>query len=123
MKKDYLVIRKEGLFYSVFDSDAEILNYLFDYKIINNRCGFPINAINKVLNTLEEKKINYEIIGEDNVKANYKRQNQYSYFLSKAKNKLLVTKMIYELKDKLETLKEETLYEIITKIRDIINEY
>ena len=31
--------------------------------------------------------------------------------------------MIYELKDKLETLKEETLYEIITKIRDIINEY
>ena len=59
LKKDYLVIRKEGLFYSVFDSDAEILNYLFDYKIINNRCGFPINAINKVLNTLEEKKINY----------------------------------------------------------------
>ena len=55
MVKNIITIRKEGLFYSVFDDDALIFNYLFGYKIINNRCGFPENAFNKVVNILYEK--------------------------------------------------------------------
>lgn len=37
-----LKIRKNGLFYEVFNEDAKILHYLFGYKIKDNRVSFPI---------------------------------------------------------------------------------
>ncbi len=46
-----------GLFYQVFDDDAFILHYLLDYKVIDRKVGFPNNAINKVINILEAKKL------------------------------------------------------------------
>lgn len=52
----FVVFRKVGGFYHVFDGDSYILNYLFNYKIVGNRVGFPINSINKVINILEDKK-------------------------------------------------------------------
>ena len=57
-------IRKIGKFYNAFDNDALILHYLFNYKVNNGRVGFPENSFNKVINTLEDKNINYEVIGE-----------------------------------------------------------
>lgn len=51
-----LEIRKIGNFYYVFDDDCYVLYNLFKYKIQNNKTGFPISALNKVINTLEEKK-------------------------------------------------------------------
>ena len=48
MNNRSIVIRKSGGFYQVFDNDALIISYLFDYKIINYKCGFPLIAINKV---------------------------------------------------------------------------
>lgn len=56
MNQNYVIIRKTGLFYNVFDNDAEILHYLLHYKIIDNRVGFPANALHKVKNILEDKK-------------------------------------------------------------------
>ena len=53
-----VVLRKVGGFYQTFDDDALIISYLFNYKIKSYRCGFPINVLNKVINVLEEKKIN-----------------------------------------------------------------
>ena len=40
----FIVFRKIGGFYHVFDGDSYILNYLFNYKIVGNRVGFPINV-------------------------------------------------------------------------------
>ena len=54
-----LTLRKVGGFYQAFDGDALIISYLFNYKVINYRCGFPISAIHKVVNVLEEKSISY----------------------------------------------------------------
>ena len=53
----FVTIRKMGLFYQVFDDDALILHYLLDYKVIDRKVGFPNNAINKVINILEAKKL------------------------------------------------------------------
>ena len=53
----FVTIRKMGLFYQVFDDDAFILHYLLDYKVIDRKVGFPSNAINKVINILEAKKL------------------------------------------------------------------
>ena len=33
---------KKGGFYHCYNDDSYIISYLFDYKIINNRVGFPI---------------------------------------------------------------------------------
>ena len=113
MVKNIITIRKEGLFYSVFDDDALIFNYLFGYKIINNRCGFPENAFNKVVNILYEKNISYTINDE---KVDFK--NKYKHYLTKAIDK---NKKIEKLKDKIERLKEEDLFDLLNKIEDIIN--
>ena len=48
---------KNGGFYSVFGDSCYIMLYLFGYKIIDNRVGFPLSAYDKVINKLEELKI------------------------------------------------------------------
>ena len=47
---NYLLFIKSGMFYNAFDEDANIINLIFEYKISNNKIGFPVNNINKVMN-------------------------------------------------------------------------
>ncbi len=42
-------IYRKGGFYHSYDDDSIIISFLCNYKIINNRVGFPINSINKVV--------------------------------------------------------------------------
>ena len=121
--KRFLTIRKNALFYDVYDDDAIILNYLLGYKNINGRVGFPINAISKVINILEDKKINYKIIGEQEEVKDFKNLNQYLNILAKAADKIEVNNKINKILDKLKNFDEGTLYEILDKIESIIYEY
>ena len=121
--KRFLTIRKNSLFYDVYDDDAVILNYLLGYKNINGRVGFPINAISKVINILEDKKINYKIIGEQEEVKDFKNLNQYLNILAKAADKIEVNNKINKILDKLKNFDEGTLYEILDKIESIIYEY
>ena len=57
--KESIVIRKSGGFYSVFDDDAIVVSYLTGYKVVNGKAGFPINSLDKVINLLEDNKVNY----------------------------------------------------------------
>ena len=74
-----ITIRKHGGFYHVFDDDCYILYYLFDYKIINRRVGFPLNSLNKVINKLTDLSISYEVIEES--KRDFKKLNKYNKYL------------------------------------------
>ena len=61
---EYVSLIKIGKFYNVYLRDAYILSYLFGYKLRDmeqniKTCGFPETALNKVISTLENKKINY----------------------------------------------------------------
>lgn len=120
LNKKSILIRKVGLFYNVFDNDALIINYLFDYKIINNRCGFPINAIEKVKNTLSDKKVNYII---DDEMVDFKKENKYMFYLTKAIDKNRLYEFINEMKNKIECLDEEDMLDLISKIKELIDEY
>lgn len=56
-----------GNFYIVLDSDAIMLNEMFDMKLTKfsnlcDKCGFPKNSIEKYINMLNEHNIKYEII-------------------------------------------------------------
>ena len=102
---------KSGVFYEIFDDDAKIIHYLFGYRIIDGRVAFPMNAVNKVLNTLSDNCINYNIILNDEViKDDYKDKNNYMKFLVKSNDKLKATSVMNQIVKKLNTFDEGQLY-------------
>ncbi len=119
---EFVVIRKMGLFYNVFDDDAKIISYLLGYRVINGRCGFPNNSFNKVVNTLDEKKVNYIIIDNDEIKQDFKKLNKYNYYLAKSQNKLTVINIVNEINSKIEDISEEKLYQILNYIKEVVDE-
>ena len=116
-----LKIRKMGKFYSVFDDDCYILYYFFGYKIINNRLGFPESVLSKVLNTLTDKKINYEIINQEE-KENFKNQNKYSYYLKLGQEKYYCDIRFSNILNDLNKLSDSQLEKILLYIEEVINE-
>lgn len=121
MSKKNLELRKIGTFYHAFDEDAIILNYLFNYKLINKKCGFPTNALPKVLNTLENEQIHYEIIGDEESKFT-KGKNQYQQVLNKAKNVILINEKVSSIEEKLIHASEEKLDKILKEIEKMLDE-
>ena len=118
-----IILRKSGLFYETFDEDAKILHYLFGYKMINDRVAFPDNALNKIINGLEEKKISYEIKLKDNSeKMDFKDKNSYQKMLMKSQNKIAMAKLVNKLILKLEKMDDEKLYIILRKLEEYVNE-
>ena len=80
--KSYIEIKKQGVFYNVYDKDAYIIMYLTNYKITNGRIGFPSNAIDKIKDILNNNKINYIIIDEDIIEEkNFNNKNRYNKYL------------------------------------------
>ena len=85
--QEYIILIKTGGFYHTYGKDSYIISYLFGYKTKQieenySTCGFPESAINKVMATLENKKINYMILDRKNnydtdTKENYKNLNNY----------------------------------------------
>ena len=59
-------------------------------KIIKGRVGFPSNAIGKVVNILEDEKINYKIISDEEEVRDFKNLNQYLNILAIAMFKISI---------------------------------
>ena len=121
--KKFLVIHKNSLFYDVHGDDAVILHYLFDYKIIKERVGFPENAKLKVVNMLEEKKINYKIVDEEEVCKDFKNLNQYNTYLIKSEDKIKLNLRVENILKKLEEMDSNSLYKVLEKIESFIYEW
>ena len=100
MSSKTLILRKIGGFYQAFVVDALIMSYLFNYKVINYRCGFPINSINKVIEKLEELNINYILKQEEEIEKDFKRKNNYLKYLDKSKVKDSINNRIHNILNK-----------------------
>ena len=94
---------KIGGFYHAFGRDADIISYLFDYKIKdtngNKECGFPLSSVNKVTAKLQELKINYLVIDRRNnfdvdEKEEYTDLNRYMEYYKKANKYINVKRRI-----------------------------
>lgn len=91
---NYVLLIKIGNFYEVYNNDANIISYLFNYKIktlSNNNitCWFPLISLNKVKYILDKKYINYLIIDkshnyEEIEKNDFKKKNKYNDLLNEA---------------------------------------
>ncbi len=80
-------IYKHGKFYNVYGNDAIVVSVLTNYKVINNRLGFPISMINKVIGLLHRNKISYIVFDKDNIIRKYKGINKiYKCILDKCEN-------------------------------------
>ena len=124
---EYVVLLKIGTFYECYNDDANIISYLFQYKIKvlssgDKNCGFPLVSYNRVISNLESRNINYISIDknhnyEEMDKMNYKQKNKYKEISSKANDYLDKVNRIDKIKayllknsDKLEEV-EKLLYE------------
>ena len=122
--KESIVIRKSGGFYSVFDDDAIVVNYLTGYKVVNGKLGFPLNSLDKVINLLEDNKINY-IVREgmkEVVSKNYKKNNKYGKVLDKGKKKYDIDYRVSSIIDKINNLDYDRLCKLLDSVEEYINE-
>ena len=114
-------LRKSGTFYNVFDEDIYILYYLFGYSIKDNKCGFPISALDKVIDKLDELKINYNIVS-DNISKNYKSANRYNKYkelgIKKHKKDIYLNDII----NKLQNINDDKFNIIYNYIKNYIEE-
>ena len=121
-EKNSLSLYKSGNFYNAFNNDGIILHFLLGYKYISyKRCtGFPVAAYSKVIQTLENEKINYKIYEKDKLLKEYKGiSKNYSIVLKKAINKLDIETRMNLVKEKIDSYSNEKLERLIGVIENI----
>lgn len=121
---DYIILFKYGSFYICFNSDAMILNEIFNYKIleIGNfiKCGFPLNSLNKIINELENKEINYLVFNDDISDRKKFKENNYKNY-GKNKNIRSVMKRINEINTILkDNINNPNIINIVEEIEEVL---
>lgn len=112
-----ICIREGNLFCYAFDDDAIILNYLFGYKLKKQQVGFPKNALEKVIDELEEKKIDYKIISEEEFEKTFNKENQYNIILNDAKNEREKQELKKELEIIINSFDKKQLEKLIAELK------
>ena len=60
-KREYpntVFLEKHGIFYYAYGENALVLSGICNYQFKDNRCGFPIKSLEKVVSILSEFKVN-----------------------------------------------------------------
>ena len=113
---------KSGTFYNVLGNDCYIFKNIFGYKVNTFsdtvKVGFPINALNRVINTFDKLKINYIVYeGEIKLKGKFHR-NKYEVFL---KERLSISERIERITLMLNEIKnEDRIIQVLDTIEDLI---
>ena len=117
---NFVVLIKVGNFYHIYDKDAMILNYLLKYKMVDNRVGFPVKSLDKVIKNLQKNKINYYISEDDFQEF---ADNDYQQILEKSilyYELSLETLEIYNFLNS--NIESKFIKKTISKIKEIIDE-
>ena len=99
---------------------------LFLYKIKNNGSnyvvGFPNNSLSKVLNVLEENKINYIVVEDNNIVDKYKtNKNKYSEYIVDLTKFIYINMKIDSIYKKLQSnILNNDIEKILLKIEDVL---
>ena len=121
-QKYIIITQSSGKFFEVYDYDAFILSYLFDYKILQNgktyKCGFPDSSITKITNKLSDLKISYQIIyrGRNPHVKDFKKINQYSKYKLIVLQKFDIKERMDALVEKVKSLNEEQAKKVMLEL-------
>ena len=82
--KDSIIFIDVGSFYETLDNDALIINKIFNYKITLFssllKVGFPKSKIDDIKEKLNELKINYYVINQEEIKEFLdNKYNEYTF--------------------------------------------
>lgn len=99
--KETLILIHSGNFFYTFLEDATLMNYLFGYKLVDNKVGFPISILDRIKSKLNSLKIDYVIIKNDDYYLNtFNEFNNYNKIKKEAD-------IVFEKKEKLNGLYEK----------------
>jgi len=98
-----------------------ILHYLFDYKIVNNKTGFPISSLDKVKNALQEYNINYIINGDEIIEKDFDSLNKYDEYILYAESKVNIDKRIDDILSRIDDLEPKEINNLLDFIEERIN--
>ncbi len=118
---DSVVLVKNGGFYSCYGNDCYIMHYLFGYSISKDKVGFPLKSYDKVVNKFKELKINF-IDKSGGISISYDNLNRYEEFVCKGMKKFKLNKRIDCIIEKLVSLDENKIENIINYIEGVVNE-
>lgn len=128
-----VMMYKVGNFVQAFGKDAYIISYVFGYTLRTIKdniqtCGFPKNAIPKIMAKLEQRKINFVIVDTRNnyevdEKDDNNNLNTYDEILKKAHKYIKVKKRLEQIEEiLLKNIEKENIMEKIRKIEEITYE-
>lgn len=120
--KEYVILFKSGNFYLCFDEDATIMNHIFHYKIteLKNdiKVGFPISLLDKNIDILSNKRINYIVIENKRIVNSKKFElNNYNQYSSSPFHVISKYSRIKNISEKLKNISDDKL----NMIEGIIN--
>ncbi len=113
---DCVFIYKFGNMFYVEGNEAIVIHFILNYKINNNKVYF--NNLNKVIKTLNDKKINYKC----NNKFVKFKNNNYNFYYSNGENKIKLYYLTKDLKIKINSLSVEDKIKLFNKIEKFANE-
>ena len=122
MKDSINIIESNKMFYNVYEIDAYIFNMLFDYKILDNRkVGFPKSILNKIINTLEDKHINYNIIfkNKENIIKDFKNRNTYNKYKDMVYEKIDIDSKVNMMIDKISNASKDEMERLMYIVYEV----
>ncbi len=121
--KKFVNLRKVGKFYNTYESDAYVLHALMGYEVSNGRVGFPLNALGKVQNELEQHKVNYKIIEKEIEveKRDFKNFNSYEKYFQEGTHSFQKKKDEQELLEKIRSLHPDQVEKILNVIEEMLD--
>ena len=123
--KDYVVLLKSGNFYISFNKDAIIMNNIFNYQIKQVKdyikIGFPIISINKIVNELTFRKVNYVIIDTDIINKKKFSNNSYKKYLLEKENYEILLVRIKKINTILKnSLNNQNIKQVLDDIENVL---
>lgn len=112
--KEYVILFKSGNFYLSYDEDATIMNHIFHYKITelknNIKVGFPISLLDKNIDILSNKRINYIVIENKQIINSKKFElNNYNQYSSSPFHVISKYSRIKNISEKLKNISDDKL--------------
>ena len=99
--RNTVILMKYGNFYRCFYNNAIVVGYLFDYKLHNNKVGFPINIINNILCVLDKYSIDYLVYNSiKDIRYIYHDINNYNKYLELGNSKYNLDNYVLNINDK-----------------------
>ena len=114
-----VILTKDGKFYYSYEEDAVIMFYLFRYKIIDDKVGFSVKNLNRVINAFRKNNISYYV---DDTYQEFDN-NKYYEILDKSKLYYELSLDIDDIVNYLNNnIERKYIRRVINKIKEVIDE-